>query len=142
MLVCWPNKSFTPTNYFFKVPIIGRFIPLVSMIRRPVESCPVGTPTLNQRWFLVEFANWINVDSTDQRWSNVDSTLNLQVESTLMKQCCINVDNVESTLHQCCISINVDSTQPHDIESTLFQCWFNVLCPLGGLTKIDSQPGW
>ena len=37
-LVCRPNKSVTPTNYFFKVPIIGRFMPLVCMIPRPVES--------------------------------------------------------------------------------------------------------
>ena len=33
-----PNKSLTPTNYFFLVPLVGRFVPLVSAIRRPVES--------------------------------------------------------------------------------------------------------
>ena len=38
ILVCRPNKSVTPTNYFFKVPIIGRCMPLVGVIRRPVES--------------------------------------------------------------------------------------------------------
>ena len=38
ILVCRPNKSVTLTNYFFKVAIIGRFLPLVGVIRRPVES--------------------------------------------------------------------------------------------------------
>ena len=38
ILVCRPNKSVTPTNYFFKVPIDGRFMPLVGMLPRPVES--------------------------------------------------------------------------------------------------------
>ena len=33
-----PNKSRTPTNCFFKVPIVGRFMPLIGVIRRPVES--------------------------------------------------------------------------------------------------------
>ena len=31
-------KSVAPTKYFFKVPIVGRFMPLVGVIRRPVES--------------------------------------------------------------------------------------------------------
>ena len=33
-----PNKSVAPTKYFFKAPQVGRFIPLVGVIRRPVES--------------------------------------------------------------------------------------------------------
>ena len=33
-----PNKSVAPTKYFFKVPQVGRFIPLISVIRRRVES--------------------------------------------------------------------------------------------------------
>ena len=31
-------KSVAPTKYFFKVPLIGRFMPLVGVVRRPVES--------------------------------------------------------------------------------------------------------
>ena len=31
-------KSAPPTNYFFKVPLVGRFVPLVGGIGRPVES--------------------------------------------------------------------------------------------------------
>ena len=31
-------KSVAPTKYFFKVPLVGRFMPLVGVIRRPVES--------------------------------------------------------------------------------------------------------
>ena len=31
-------KSVTPTNYFFKVPLVGRFMPLVDGIGRFVES--------------------------------------------------------------------------------------------------------
>ena len=38
ILVCRPNKNVTPTNNFFKVPIICRFMPLVGVIRGPVES--------------------------------------------------------------------------------------------------------
>ena len=33
-----PNKSVAPTKYFFKVPQVGRFIPLVGGISRRVES--------------------------------------------------------------------------------------------------------
>ena len=32
------HKSITPTNYFFKVPLVGRFMALVGVIRWPVES--------------------------------------------------------------------------------------------------------
>ena len=38
ILVFRPNKSVTPTNYFFKVAIIGPFMPLVGVICWPVES--------------------------------------------------------------------------------------------------------
>ena len=38
-----------------------------------------------------------------------------------MKQCCINVDNVESTLHQCCISTLIQHN-----HMTLNQRCFNV----------------
>ena len=31
-------KSVAPTKYFFKVPLVCRFMPLVGVIRRPVES--------------------------------------------------------------------------------------------------------
>ena len=31
-------KSVAPTKYFFKVSLVGRFMPLVGVIRRPVES--------------------------------------------------------------------------------------------------------
>ena len=31
-------KSVAPTKYFFKVPLIGCFMPLVGVVRRPVES--------------------------------------------------------------------------------------------------------
>ena len=31
-------KYVAPTKYFFEVPLIGRFMPLVGVIRRPVES--------------------------------------------------------------------------------------------------------
>ena len=31
-------KSVTPTNYFFKVQLVGRFMPLVGVIGRLVES--------------------------------------------------------------------------------------------------------
>ena len=31
-------KSAPPINYLFKVPLVGRFVPLVSGIGRPVES--------------------------------------------------------------------------------------------------------
>ena len=33
-----PNNSITPTNYFFKVPLVGRFIPLIGGIGQLVES--------------------------------------------------------------------------------------------------------
>ena len=42
ILVCRPNKTVTPTNYFFKVPIISRFMPLLGVIHRPVE-CRLNT---------------------------------------------------------------------------------------------------
>ena len=38
ILVGRPKKPVAPTKYFFKVPQVGRFIPLVGVIRRPVES--------------------------------------------------------------------------------------------------------
>ena len=38
IIVGRPNKSLTQTKYFFYVPLIGRFMPLVGVIRRPVES--------------------------------------------------------------------------------------------------------
>ena len=38
ILVGRPNKSLTETKYFFYVPRVGRFMPLVGVIRRPVES--------------------------------------------------------------------------------------------------------
>ena len=38
ILVGRPYKSVAPTKYFFKVPLVGRFMPLVSVIHRPVES--------------------------------------------------------------------------------------------------------
>ena len=31
-------KSMAPAKYFFKVPLVGRFMPLVGAIRQPVES--------------------------------------------------------------------------------------------------------
>ena len=31
-------KSVALTKYFVKVPLVGRFMPLVGVIRRPVES--------------------------------------------------------------------------------------------------------
>ena len=31
-------KSVAPTKYFFKVPLVYHFLPLVGVIRRPVES--------------------------------------------------------------------------------------------------------
>ena len=31
-------KPITPTNYFFKVQLVGRLLALVGVIRRPVES--------------------------------------------------------------------------------------------------------
>ena len=31
-------KSVTPTKYFFKVKLVGRFMPLISVISRQVES--------------------------------------------------------------------------------------------------------
>ena len=31
-------KSIAPTNYFFKVQLVGRLLALVGVIRRPVES--------------------------------------------------------------------------------------------------------
>ena len=31
-------KSIAPNKYFFKVPLIGRFMPLIGVIRGPVES--------------------------------------------------------------------------------------------------------
>ena len=49
ILVGRPNKSVAPTKYFFKGTQVGRFIPLVGVIRRPVESplknrdCPPRT---------------------------------------------------------------------------------------------------
>ena len=33
-----PNKSVTPTNYFFKVRLVGHFIPLIGGIGRLLES--------------------------------------------------------------------------------------------------------
>ena len=33
-----PNKSVAPTKYFFKVPQVGHFIPLIGVSRRCVES--------------------------------------------------------------------------------------------------------
>ena len=31
-------KSVAPIKYFFKVPLVSRYMPLVGVIRRPVES--------------------------------------------------------------------------------------------------------
>ena len=31
-------KPVAPTKYFFKVPLVGRFMPLIGVIRGPVES--------------------------------------------------------------------------------------------------------
>ena len=31
-------KSIAPTKYFFEVPLIGRFMPLIGVIRGPLES--------------------------------------------------------------------------------------------------------
>ena len=39
-------KSVAPTKYFFKVPLVGRFRPLVGVIHRPVES------PLDGYWYL------------------------------------------------------------------------------------------
>ena len=38
ILICRLNKSVTPTKYFFKVPLVGRLVPLVGVIGRSVES--------------------------------------------------------------------------------------------------------
>ena len=38
ILICQLNKSVTPTKYFFKVPLVGRLLPLVGVIGRSVES--------------------------------------------------------------------------------------------------------
>ena len=42
ILICQLNKSVTPTKYFFKVPLVGRLVPLVGVIGRSVES-PLNT---------------------------------------------------------------------------------------------------
>ena len=39
------RKSIAPTEYLFKVPLVGRFMPLTGVIRRPVES-PLERPQL------------------------------------------------------------------------------------------------
>ena len=41
-------KSAPPTNYLFKVPLVGRFVPLVGGIGRPVES-PLDSHSFNVR---------------------------------------------------------------------------------------------
>ena len=38
ILVSRLYKSVAQTKYFFKVPLIGHFMPLVGVVRRPVES--------------------------------------------------------------------------------------------------------
>ena len=38
LLVGQLYKSVALTKYFFKVPLIGRFMPLVGVVRWPVES--------------------------------------------------------------------------------------------------------
>ena len=53
-------KSVAPTKYFFKVPLVGRFIPLVGVIHWPVES-PL-------HWY-VQYENW--------RYPNVNQTVHL-----------------------------------------------------------------
>ena len=40
-------KSVAPTKYFFKVPFVGRFMPLVGVIHRPVESPLEANSTAN-----------------------------------------------------------------------------------------------
>ena len=56
ILVGRPNKSVAPTKYFFKVPQVGRFIPLVGVIRRPVDrekkcACVAGVLNQNNLYF-------------------------------------------------------------------------------------------
>ena len=45
-------KSAPPTNYFFKVPLVGRFVPLVGGIGRPMES-PIQGMVINPLWSTV-----------------------------------------------------------------------------------------
>ena len=55
-------KSVVPTKYFFKVPLVGRFMPLVGGIGRLVES-PLklkGTNTQQRGHMGQHFSNWIN----------------------------------------------------------------------------------
>ena len=57
ILVGRPNKSEAPTKYFFKVPQVGRFIPLVGVIRRPVES-PLKGPRNNSVGITCSRTEW------------------------------------------------------------------------------------
>ena len=41
-------KSVVPTKYFFKVPLVGRFVPLVGGIGRLVESPLISNTSKNQ----------------------------------------------------------------------------------------------
>ena len=53
-----------------------------------------------------------------------------------MEQCCINVDNVESTLHQCCISTLIQHN-----HMTLNQRCFNVdSTPCAHWVTLDAMP--
>ena len=51
ILVGRPKNSMAPPKYFFKVHLVGRFVPLVGMISRLVESplnvCERPTQTYN-----------------------------------------------------------------------------------------------
>ena len=38
ILVGRPDKFITPINLFFSVPLVGRFMPIIDVIGRPVES--------------------------------------------------------------------------------------------------------
>ena len=49
-----------------------------------------GALTLNQRYFtFVDFANWFNIDSTEESWFNVTLALNLEI---MIK--CMFIDNI------------------------------------------------
>ena len=43
-------KSVVPTKYFFKVPLVGRFMPLVGWIGRLVES-PLQPASIGWEYF-------------------------------------------------------------------------------------------
>ena len=68
ILVGRPNKSLTPTKYFFYVPLFGRFMPLVDVIRRPVES-PLPTEPI-----LAETTRYCRLVTTHGLHSGAEST--------------------------------------------------------------------